>query len=173
VTVSRPFRGARDRYVVGLGAGERELLAELCRQARAVLIAEDPSSDPALARLFPAAYPDDPLASLEFETNLGDAPRKGKLEAIETVERTVDAQELSEEELILWMGVVNDLRLLLGTRLGITDEDGDQDGDEDDAEDDPEVVAREAYGYLTWLQGSMLDALGAPWPSDDLVAGSD
>ena len=37
-----------------------------------------------MARLFPAAYKDDPLQSLEFETNLGDAPRAGKLAAIDT-----------------------------------------------------------------------------------------
>ena len=99
-----PFRRRKGRFSVTLGSRERELLSELCRQTRELLEAEDPSSDPSIARLFPAAYKDDPLRSLEFETNLGDAPKNGKLGAIETMERTLDAKELSEEELLQWMG---------------------------------------------------------------------
>ena len=115
MSVAQPFRKRRGRFVVNLGIGERELLVELCRQSRELLASQDPSSDPSVARLFPAAYKDDPLRSLEFETNLGDAPRSGKLAAIDTVERTVEASELSEEELLVWMGAVNDFRLLLGS----------------------------------------------------------
>ncbi|MGH7541343.1 MAG: hypothetical protein ACRELC_10115, partial [Gemmatimonadota bacterium] len=71
MSMARPFRRRRDRFVVGLKQEERELLVELCRQSQDLLESEDPSSDPAVARLFPAAYRDDPLRSLEFETNLG------------------------------------------------------------------------------------------------------
>ncbi len=95
-----------------LSKGVRGLLVELCQQSRALLAAEDPSSDPAVARLFPPAYEDDPLRNLEFETNLGGAPRTGKLEAIDTVERTAHATALTEDELLAWVGVVNDLRLV-------------------------------------------------------------
>ncbi len=112
---------------MNLGSGERELLAELCRQSRGLLEEEDPSSDPSIARLFPAAYKDDPLRNLEFETNLGDSPRNGKLAAIDTLERTVEASELTEDELLAWMGAVNDFRLLLGTRIEITEESTERD----------------------------------------------
>jgi hypothetical protein len=156
--VARPFRRRRDRFVVSLGAGERELLRELCRQSRALLEAEDPSSDPSVARLFPAAYKDDPLRSLEFETNLGDAPRTGKLAALDALERTVEAPELSEEELLVWMGAVNDLRLLLGTRIDITEESKEDDYPEGDMNHD----AFQVYAYLTWLEDRMLRALGEP-----------
>ena len=67
---------------LSLSESERDLV-ELCRQSRALLEAEDPSSDPAVARLFPPAYEDDPLRNLEFETNLGGSPRTGKLEALD------------------------------------------------------------------------------------------
>ena len=156
-----PFRRRKDRFVVGLGARERELLTELCRQTKELLAAEDPSSDPSVARLFPAAYKDDPLQSLEFETNLGDAPKNGKLAAIETVERTLDAPELSEEELLQWMGAVNDFRLLLGTKIDITEEATERDY----PEDDPNHDAFQVYVYLTWLEDRMLRALNAPRPS--------
>ena len=158
MSVAQPFRRRRGRFVVSLGTGERELLVELCRQSRELLASEDPSSDPSVARLFPAAYKDDPLRSLEFETNLGDAPRSGKLAAIDTVERTVQASELSEEELLVWMGAVNDFRLLLGTRIDITEESTERDYPEGDANHD----AFQVYVYLTWLEDRMLRALGEP-----------
>jgi Domain of unknown function (DUF2017) len=164
-----PFRRRRGRFVVGLGAGERELLSELCRQTRELLEAEDPSSDPSVARLFPAAYRDDPLRSLEFETNLGQAPKNGKLAAIETLERTLGARELSEEEFFQWMGAVNDFRLLLGTRIEITEEATDRDY----PEEHPNHDAFQVYVYLTWLEDRMLRALGAPRPSAGSVGGRD
>lgn len=155
-----PFRRRKGRFSVTLGSRERELLSELCRQTRELLEAEDPSSDPSIARLFPAAYKDDPLRSLEFETNLGDAPKNGKLGAIETMERTLDAKELSEEELLEWMGAVNDFRLLLGTRIEITEEATERDF----PDGDPNHDAFQVYVYLTWLEDRMLRALGAPRP---------
>ena len=158
MNVASPFRRRRGRFTVSLGTGERELLAELCRQSRELLEAEDPSSDPSVARLFPAAYKDDPLRSLEFETNLGAGPRNGKLAAIDTLERTVESSELSEEELLVWMGAVNDFRLLLGTRIDIMEESTEQDYPEGDANHD----AFQVYAYLTWLEDRMLRALGEP-----------
>ncbi|MBA3363614.1 MAG: DUF2017 family protein, partial [Actinobacteria bacterium] len=143
-----PFRRKGGRFTVRLGTGERELLSELCRQSRELLDEEDPSSDPSIARLFPAAYKDDPLRSLEFETNLGDSPRAGKLAAIDTLERTVDSSELTEEELLTWMGAVNDFRLLLGTRIDIKEESTEGDY----PEDDPNHDSFQVYVYLTWLE---------------------
>ncbi len=153
------FEKKGERFAVRLGKRERELLVELCQQSRALLETEDPSSDPAVARLFPAAYQDDPLRNLEYETGLGGAPRTGKLEALDTVERTARARELSEEDFLSWMGVVNDLRLVLGTRIEVTEESTD--------EDFPAGAPRDAfhvYQFLGWLQQEMLFALGEPDP---------
>ena len=141
-----------------LSKGVRGLLVELCQQSRALLAAEDPSSDPAVARLFPPAYEDDPLRNLEFETNLGDAPRAGKLEAIDTVERTAHATALTEDEFLAWVGVVNDLRLVLGTRIDITEEATE----EDFPSDDPRHETFHVYQYLGYLLQEMLEAMGAP-----------
>ena len=144
------------------------MLSELCRQARALLEAEDPSSDPAVARLFPPAYQDDPLQNLEYETALGNAPRNGKLDAIATVERTVRAPDLSEEELLSWMKVVNDARLVLGTRIEITE----QATLRDYPPDHPHHDSFGVYVYLTWLEDGILRALGDP-PVQDSVGGGD
>jgi hypothetical protein len=143
---------------VTLSDEERALLGELCRRSRELLQHEDPSSDPAVARLFPPAYQDDPLQNLEFETAQGEAPRSGKLDAIATLEATVDAADIAEEDLLAWMGVVNDARLVLGTRIGITE----GASEEDYAEGHPDRDAFGVYVYLTWLEEHMLRALGDP-----------
>jgi hypothetical protein len=158
--VARPFRRRGGRFLVSLGAEERELLADLCRQSRELLQAEDPSSDPAVARLFPGAYKDDPLRSLEFEQAVGETPKNGKLEALATLERTADQPELTEDEILQWMGALNDMRLVLGTRIDITEE-----STEDDyPEGDPNRDAFGVYVYLTWLEDGILRALGEPAP---------
>lgn len=166
--MARPFRRRGSRYAVSLSEDERTMLTELCRQSRALLEAEDPSSDPAVARLFPPAYQDDPLQNLEFETTMGDTPRNGKLDAIATVERTVRATDLSEDELLAWMKVVNDARLVLGTRIEITE----QATQRDFPEGDPRHESFGVYVYLTWLEDRILRALRDPPIGEATSAGA-
>jgi hypothetical protein len=151
------FEKKGNRFSVRLGKRERELLVELVRQSRTLLETEDPSSDPAVARLFPAAYRDDPLRNLEYETSLGGAPRSGKLQALDTVERTANTRALSEEDFLTWMGVVNDLRLVLGTRIDVTEESTEEDFTAGGPRD-----AYQVYQFLGWLLQEMLSALGEP-----------
>lgn len=152
------FSKEGDRFAVRLSRGVRGLLVDLCQQSRALLEAEDPSSDPAVSRLFPPAYPDDPLQNLEFETNLGAAPRSGKLEALDVVERTANASTLTEDELLAWIGVVNDLRLVLGTRIEITEEATDEDFPANDLRHETFRV----YQFLGFLLQELLEGIGAP-----------
>jgi hypothetical protein len=149
------FARRGDRFDVRLQPWARALLREVCEESRTLLEREDPSSDPAMARLFPPAYPDDPLQNLDFETALGDAPRSGKLRAIETVERTLDAAHLSEDELLSWIAVVNDARLVIGTRLDVTEESTE----EDFADDEERAAAFEVFRYLAGLVYDMVAAL--------------
>ena len=51
-----------------------------------------------------------------------------------------------------WLTVLNDLRLALGTRIGISEEDTDDDFDEEDH-------AQEIYSWLTWLQSNLLEEI--------------
>lgn len=156
--MEQPFTKVDDHYAVRLAKSERGLLIALCAEARTLLETEDPSSDPAVARLFPAAYQDDPLRNLEYETSLGGAPRSDKLEALDTVEGTAHARKLSESQLLSWIGVVNDMRLVLGTRLEVSEESTD----EDFPEGSPHHDAHEVYQFLGWLLQDMLSAMGEP-----------
>ena len=60
---------------------------------------------------------------------------------------------LTEDQLNAWMGAVNDLRLVLGTRLDVTE-------DMDAVQlDDPRAPAFAVYQYLTHLLSEIVNAL--------------
>ncbi len=146
-----------DGFALRLSTGERDLLRGLCGQLRELLRDADPSGDPAIARLFPAAYPDDPLRNLDFERDAGSGLVADRLAAVDVVETTVDAEHLSEEEVMAWLGSVNALRLVLGTRLAITEETTEADYPEGNPD-------RDTYGmylYLTWLEAGIVEGLSA------------
>ncbi|MEU1851847.1 DUF2017 domain-containing protein [Streptomyces sp. NPDC019990] len=151
----------------------------------AELFAEGPSeppADPVLKRLFPDAYsdPEQPAAprdaeeqrahSAEFRRYTENDLRAGKRDNALVVIRSLDALasasageggavlELSVEESQRWLGALNDLRLAIGSRLEITDE--------DDTEflyrlpdDDPRKPMVMAYLWLGGLQETLVGTL--------------
>ena len=150
---TRPVRRTRrGDFEVKLPPEERALLRDLAPQLR-VMLATGPD-DPTLRRLFPTAYPDDPTRDREYRQLVGDELLDRRRASIDTLESTIDATTLSEEELSAWMGAVNDLRLVLGTRLDVS-----EDMDPVPAVDDPNAPMLLLYGYLGYLLESIVDAL--------------
>src|SRR5947209_5095809 len=78
--------------------------------------------DPSLRRLFPTAYPDDAERDREYRQLVGDELVERRRAALDTLLATVDASSVSEDDLAAWMGAINDLRLVLGTRLDVSEE---------------------------------------------------
>jgi len=151
-----PVRRTRNgMFELRLEARERDVLRELPQQLRGLLEHEDPSSDAAMARLYPPAYVDDPIRNWEYERMAGDDLTAGRLAAIDRMEGTIDADRLSEDDVLAWLGVCNDLRLVLGTRLDITEETTGADF----PPDDERSSAFALYGYLTWLVDAIVRAL--------------
>ena len=152
-----PIRRRRDgRFTVELPGAFRQAFRDLAGELVELVTNEDPTSDAAMARLFPAAYPDDPLQELEYEHAAHDGLLAGRIDAVRTVERTADARDLSEDELLAWMAVANDLRLVMGTRLEVTEESGEEDftgGDRD---------TYELYLMLSGVVELIVQALGEP-----------
>lgn len=121
--------------------------------------------DPAVARLFPDAYPDDPDASREFrqitESDLlarRDADARTLLASLETHGPLPEPDAADDDDLTdmltvalgpaalqSWLRTLAALRLVLATRLGIHSED-------DHDESDPR------FGIYDWL-GFRLDGL--------------
>ncbi len=108
-----------------LADSESSLLAGLIDDFAALLSESDPG-DPAMQRLYPAGYSDDDAASAEFrelvqsDLALG---RTGRLEQCRAeLPEGAGTVRLDDEAVDRWLRVLNDLRLTLGTRLGVTEE---------------------------------------------------
>lgn len=113
------------------------------------------TNDPALERLFPPAYGDDEERNAEYRRLVGDDLVQGRLSSLQVMEETLDAKRLDEEQLTAWLGALNGLRLVLGSRLGVTEEMYE----EEMAEDDPRAPAFGVYVYLGWLQEQVVSEL--------------
>jgi hypothetical protein len=150
--VRRIRRTRRGDFEVRLPDEERALLRDLVPQLRTIL--DNDLSDPSLRRLFPTAYPDDPERDQEYRQLVGDELLERRRAALDTLLATVDATRLSEDELTAWMGSVNDLRLVLGTRLDVS-----EDMDPVPEPDDPNAPLLVLYGYLGYLLESIVEAL--------------
>jgi len=117
--------------------------------------------DPALARLLPDAYGDDDEAATEFRRYTEGDLRAGKRANAGTVLATLAPLTgrggrlvLDRDEADAWLGCLNDLRLVLGSRLEVTEE-----TELDPRADDPRAHALQVYGWLGWLQESLLSCL--------------
>ena len=75
------------------------------------------------SRLFPTAYQADTSANNEYELLTHKDLLQSHLDSLEALEELSSNAELSEETLIKITQGVNILRLVLGTRLGINDDD--------------------------------------------------
>ncbi|HEY7561777.1 MAG TPA: DUF2017 family protein [Gaiellaceae bacterium] len=135
----------RGEYRVSLADAERELLRMLPAELR-TLLGTDPD-DRSLRRLFPPAYEEDD-AEAEYRRLMGAELLDGRREALRILEETAGNDRLTQEELDAWLAALNDLRLVLGTRLDVTEETYDREVDPRD----PRAYEHSVYLYLSWLQ---------------------
>jgi hypothetical protein len=158
LSFARIKRTRSGRFQLRIPPAEREILRRLAGELRELLGTEDP----ALVRLFPPGDASDPRSDAQYRALVSDDLTAQRLEGLQTLERTLDAQEVSEEELSAWLAVVNDLRLVLGTRLEVTEEmneTGVPPGD-------PRAPTFDLYRYLTWLQWQLVEGLAAGLPRE-------
>jgi hypothetical protein len=147
-------RTADGSYALRLTEEERALLRFLPAELRSLLEAEP--DDPALRRLFPPAY-DDERDEAAYRELMGNELLDGRRRALEVLAETAQAESLTSEQAQSWLTALNDLRLVLGTRLDVSDESLL----EDLAEDDPRAPELALYAYLSWLQEQLVEALSA------------
>ena len=152
--VRRSRRGGG--FDIRISGRERDVLATLPDTLRAVVTSGD-VGDPVARRLYPSAYLDDEEASREFDEVVHDDLLERRLAAIATFERTVRANHVTEDELIDWLAALNDVRLVLGVRLAVTEESTGADF----AGDEETETAFELYRYLSYLEEHVVGALSA------------
>jgi hypothetical protein len=117
--------------------------------------------DPVLARLLPDGYRDDPDAASEFRKYTEPALRSAKQQLAQQVLDTLpDAGgriHLTQEQAMAWLKALNDVRLALGIRLGVTEDFEEQ--WRRLTQDDPQWAAFEVYAWLGAVQESLVQAL--------------
>ncbi len=145
---------------------ERELLEMLPSELAAVLKGLDTAEAPPdnLRRLFPRAYLSDDEAERSYAQSTRGELSETHQRALATLAETARATVLNEEQMGEWMSALNDLRLVLGTVLGVTDDEGWIPSGPADSE----VVI---YHYLTVLQSELIDVMEQWLP--DPVPGAD
>ncbi|HEY9377728.1 MAG TPA: DUF2017 domain-containing protein [Jiangellaceae bacterium] len=142
-------------------------------------LGDDPSrpTDPVVLRLFPDGYRDDDEAAAEFRRFTERSLRETKAESAATMLATLEAvrvadpakEDVSKREKVrlrldapqaqAWLRTLTDLRLALGTRLGV--EEGDDEHWEALADDDPRRHIHDVYEWLGWVQETLVRALSA------------
>ncbi|WP_436793912.1 DUF2017 family protein [Actinospongicola halichondriae] len=154
----RVKRLGTDRYRITLPEHEADLLRNLLPQLRGLLTTGMAENDPSLTRLFPTAYANDPELDAGYQALVRDElleKRFGSLDVIEALLAEADGGEVDGDELSAWMRAINDLRLVLGTRLDVGEDDDPSDIDPDD----PDAPAWAIYHYLAMLVSVIVDAL--------------
>jgi len=124
-------RTRRGSYEISLSKADREVLRALPAQLRDAIAAN-------------------PKAEQEYRHLVGSELDEQRALALETLAKTADATELTEEELLAWLRALNDIRLWLGTLLDVT---------EDESELEPEDPPHMLYHALTALQAIVIDVL--------------
>ena len=138
---------------VEIPAPEQELLRHVLPQLRELLT--QGSSDDRTRRLFPTAYAEDAEADAEYQGFMRNELLASRLAALETIEETLDAKQLTEPEAVAWLQSLNSIRLVLGSLLDVSEE-----LDIDSLPDDhPEIEGFVLYGYLSLLLDELVNAL--------------
>ncbi len=136
-----------DEVVLEFAENEAPTLSTLFVEFLAVL---DDDADPAAARLFPDGYRGDDEAAAEFRRYTRDGLRDRKRAGATRVRDAIGPEvRLSADEATAWLAPLTDLRLVLAERIGIRSDDDEV----------PDTVAGEVYGWLGYLQESILRLL--------------
>ena len=147
----RQIQRARDgSYRLRLSPPERELLRALPDELEQLL--ETPEN-PDLWRLFPAASEDADIQD-EYSRLVGAELLDGRRRALATIRATAGRDRLTTAEAESWLTGLNALRLVLGTRLDVS-------------EDEPlhlepsnaRAYETAVYLYLSSLQEQLVDAM--------------
>jgi hypothetical protein len=122
-----------------------------------IVLEDEETSDPVTQRLFPSAYPDDDKAEADYRSITESSLRSERLQRVGACAADLalgpELDLSAEDDGRRWIQVLNDLRLALGTRIGITEDEPDLDPTDPDAQ--PRII----YYWLTTVQDSVVTGL--------------
>lgn len=131
-------------FSINLSEDERNTMLGFIDQLESVL-SSGPEDD-RVRRLYPTAYNENPDHDAEYQNYMRDELTQSRAAAIVIVREMLNTNAtVTEAQLVAFMTVLNNLRLVLGTLLDVSEE------DDEPEEDDPEYGQWQLYGYLGWL----------------------
>lgn len=148
------YRIGDDEYGLKLPDHIRDLLLWLANELDDSLDSDSPD----LTRLFPTAYADDAEMDAGYQILAHGQLVDQRRVAIRVLQQTALNVSLDHEQLNAWMRVINDVRLILGTKLDVGEESDQFD------EDDPNAGFLEIYHVLGILLSEIVDSLTADLP---------
>ena len=156
-----------DRIVAGLGGIGMGVSLSASEQVPELSGSVPQPRDPALERIFPTANRQDDQVAAEFRRLTEDGLRARKaanLTTAITALAAIDDQKvaLEQPQALALLIALTDVRLVLGERLGLKQDDDMELLEEQVSgleDDDPAVYALAVYDFLTWLQETLAHAL--------------
>ncbi len=134
-------------------AADRVLIEQLTDELEAALADPTDGSDDALVRLFPPAYGIDEEKSREYASLARDELVASRRASLEVLREAIDRDTATADELSAMLRAVNDLRLVIGTRLDVSEE------SQPPPDDHPDAESWAIYQHLSHLLAQLLDAL--------------
>jgi hypothetical protein len=131
---------------------ERAVLGHVADQLREAIVSG--VETPTLRRLFPPAYVDDPDKEAGFQALARDELLESRLAALDDVEAVLTDPVMDADRASGLLRSCNALRLVLGTRLDVSEDDDPQ-----IEPDDPEAPIWALYFFLSTLVAELVDAL--------------
>ena len=135
-----------------LTAEETAVLEHVSGQLREALLTD--TDDPALRRLFPPAYVDDEEKEAGFRALARDELLEARLEALDQLDGALAEPRMDTDRAAALMRSCNALRLVLGTRLDVS-----EDTDVRIDPDDPDAPVWALYYFLSGLVGELVEVL--------------
>jgi len=149
-------------FDLSLSSEERALLRSIPSRLEDSLGALADASVPIpaeLRRLFPVAFATDDEAEERYQLNVRADLVEHHRRCLRVLSETASATYLSDTEIESWLGAVNDLRLVIGAELDVSEEPSMPD------DDDPNYANWLYYQYLTYLESEIVDAIATLLPS--------
>jgi hypothetical protein len=152
----------------GIGLGVSLSAADQAPGSTHELTGDGPEPrDPALDRIFPTANRQDEQAAAEFRRLTEETLRARKTANLDTALAALSGEQdqkvaLDHAQAVALVVALTDVRLVLGERLGLKQDDDLELLEEEVSslpEDDPAVYALAVYDFLTWLQETLAHAL--------------
>jgi Domain of unknown function (DUF2017) len=149
----RPFAPkGENRFIINLGDRERAVVRAVCEDLLGVLT--DPDARPLLRRIYPVGHASDAEVDAAYQEMVHEDLVTTRRAVLEQIVATVDGTELDRAQLEAWMVGLNAVRLVLGTRLEVSEESRPE-----LEADDPDVVAWAVYEFLGGIVETIVRSL--------------